>query len=220
MAPDDVVSPSWGFYFDFLSPYSYLASQRISDFPAFHALEPRPVVFGSILSARNAQGPGEIQLRRRAGLTDLLLLARHYGIPLEGPPRHPFNSVPALRVTLAVAPDQRRSLVDAFFRAAWARGEDLESFAVLGRILVETDIRDVDPEEASSQPELRKALKTSTKAFLERGGFGVPSFLIRDVLFFGHDRMEVAEAYAKGELDLDRSQLEAMLNRPQPPRLV
>jgi 2-hydroxychromene-2-carboxylate isomerase len=157
-------------------------------------------------------------VQRRAGLVDILLLAAHYGIPLEGPPKHPFNSVPAARVTLAVAAAQRRMVMDRFFRAAWAEGQDLENFEVLHRLLRECQV-DLDPEACASDRGLRQALKARTRSFIEAGGFGVPTLRVRDRLFFGHDRMELAEAYALGRIELDDRRLQAMLARPQPPRL-
>lgn len=207
------------FYFDYLSPYSFLASQRWPAFPELRGARCQPVVFGSILSHYGAKGPGEIPIRRRHGLADVLLLAAFHRIPFRGPPRHPFNSIYALRSTLAVEdPERRHALVRRYFRAAWSEGRDLEDTDVLRACLRDVGIEQ-DPEAAASDSRVRRTLKTETKRFIERGGFGVPTFEVNGFFFFGQDRMELAAASARGELTLDEAALDEMLGRPQPPRL-
>lgn len=208
------------FVFDYLSPYSYLAHRRLASFPRLARVEPTPVVLGSILSHRGVQGPGEEDRRRWAGLVDILLLAAQYGCPMVGPAKHPFNSVPAMRCTLAAPPDLRPAVSARFFDAAWGEGEDLEDHAVLRRLLAEAGAPRVDPEVAVYDKEIRAELKRTTKAFIEAGGFGVPTIWTDAHLFFGHDRLELANAFLDGQVRLDRDTLERMWSRPRPPRLT
>jgi 2-hydroxychromene-2-carboxylate isomerase len=205
------------FYFDFISPYSYLASQLLVRNPIDLLL--RPVVFGTMLAKRNAVGPGEIESRRRIGAEDTLMLAAHYGIPFEGPPTHPFNSIYALRSVCAVEEEQRMPLAQAYFRAAWARGESLEDLDVLKRCLAEVGIAQ-DPEATATDSRWRAALKSNTNEALERGAWGVPTFIVDDLLFFGHDRIELLRAYLEGRVALDREKLARILARPRPARIV
>ena len=105
------------FYFDFISPYSYLASQLIAREPAYRAIEFafRPAVFGTVLSRLGVKGQGEIPVRRRYGMQDVLLLASAYGLPIEGPPTHPFNAIYALRSVCAIADESVvRTCEDAY----------------------------------------------------------------------------------------------------------
>jgi 2-hydroxychromene-2-carboxylate isomerase len=209
------------FYFDFISPYSYLASALIAKRPELRAIDfaLRPVVLGTMLAKRNAVGPGEIESRRRWGAADALLLAARYDIPFEGPPSHPFNSIYALRSVCAVEERQRLPLAEAYFRAAWARGESLEDPAVLTRCLAEVGIAQ-DPEETASDGRWRALLKANTAEALERGAWGVPTFVAGDVLLFGHDRLELLSACVAGEVSLDREKLERILARPRPGRIT
>jgi 2-hydroxychromene-2-carboxylate isomerase len=209
------------FFFDFISPYSYLASQLLAKRQELAALdiEAKPVIFGSILSKLGVKGPGEIPSRRRLGLADAMMLASHYDLPFEGPPSHPFNSIYALRSVCAVADAKRRlALAQRFFEAAWAEGESLEDLSVLRRCIAECGL-EVDPEAAASAAENRQALKANTEALLALGGWGVPTFVAGDALFFGHDRLELLRAFIGGRATLDREKLERMLERPQPGRL-
>jgi len=207
------------FYFDFISPYSYIASQRIARDFSHWDLDYRPVVFGTMLSKRNAIGPGEIPSRRRIGLQDILLLAAHHSIPLRGPPSHPFNSIYALRSVCAVPdPVQKAKLCDRYFRAAWAENRDLADLNVLRECLAEVGI-DHDPEEIATTRRHRASLKENTKQALAAGAWGVPSFEIDGLMFFGQDRLMLLDAYLKGDLRLDERQLADILARPQPGRI-
>ena len=209
------------FYFDFLSPYSYLASALIARGDAGPLdLAYRPVAFGSMLARLRARGPGEIPSRRRIGLTDVLLLATLHGIPLIGPPTHPFNSIYALRSVCAVSEEAARGrLVAAYFKKAWAEGRSLEDLAVLRSALDEAGV-DQDPEAAATTRENREALKANIAEALDAGAWGVPTFAVDGLIFFGHDRLPLLRAYLDGRVTLDAERLDALLARPQPGRIV
>jgi 2-hydroxychromene-2-carboxylate isomerase len=245
-----VSGPEIQLYFDFISPYSYLACQLVATRPEYRDLRLvyRPVVFGTMLSRLGAKGPGEIPARRRQGLQDILLLAQLYDLPLAGPPTHPFNSLYALRSVLAAPREKQGALTTAYFAAAWGRGESLEDMAVLRRCLAEVGVEQ-DPEAAASDRVHRAALKANTAELLERGGWGVPSFglghpdgppragplgtslasgpaaqrSLEDpdgLLLFGHDRLPLLLAYVEGRVRQDPALLEALLARPQPGRIT
>ncbi len=208
------------FYFDFISPYSYLASQLVRRAPYDTIeLDYVPVTFGSILGKLGTKGPGEIPHRRKHQLMDVLMLARHLELPLEGPPTHPFNSVYALRSVCAVEdPKLRADLTTAYFAAAWGAGEALDDLAVLRRILAEVGVEH-DPEEVATTRDVRAALKANTKALLDLGGWGVPTFEVDGLLFWGQDRLDVLMAYLeRGEAPV--AERDAMLDRPQPGRII
>lgn len=210
------------FYFDFISPYSFLASQLLERTPAYQELdiEYRPVVFGTMLARLGAKGPGEIPSRRRIGLQDLILLCQDHGIPLEGPPTHPFNSIYAMRSVCGVEDHALRAKLTAlYFRKTWCEGESLEDLDVLRSCLAELGI-DQDPDEAASRRECRAELKANTKKALSQDVWGVPTFMVDDILFFGHDRLELLRRFVKGELEARPDQLATLLERPQPGRIT
>ena len=212
---------SVAFYFDFISPYSYLASQLVRRPPyAAIDLDYRPVVFGTMLSKLDVKGPGEIPARRRYGLQDVLLLAQLHGVPLEGPPTHPFNPIYALRSVCAIEdPETRARLATRYFAAAWAEGRDLADLDVLKACLEDVGIAQ-DPEASGTDRAMRAALKANTQALLGLGAHGVPSFVVDDLVFFGHDRLPLLQAYLEGRIRHDPARLEALLARPQPGRVV
>lgn len=210
------------FFFDFISPYSYLASQLIEKEPRYREISFRfrPTLFGTMLSRLGVKGPGEIPSRRRIGLQDVILLCQHHGLPLEGPPTHPFNSVYALRSVCDVEDEEKKGeLMRLYFRKTWGEGESLEDLDLLRACLAEVGV-DQDPDAAASKRENRAALKKNTKDALEAGCWGVPSFVVDGHVFFGHDRLDLLRSYLDGNLDLDAPKLEALLARPQPGRIT
>jgi len=86
------------FYLDFVSPYTYLALMRAHEFARANQVEwqLRPVVYGALLDVTGLVGPVEAPAKRRYTHRDILRSARLSGIPLAGPPEHPFRSLEAL----------------------------------------------------------------------------------------------------------------------------
>ncbi len=209
------------FFFDFISPYSYLASELLlRDEPLDLQLDYSPVVFGTFLARRNARGPGEDPRQREINLQDILMRAHYLGIPFEGPPAHPFNPVMALRSVCALQDGaDRRRLTHAYFRAGWKDGQPLDEPATLRRVLASLGI-DQDPEETLCSSPARQKLKKNTEFALERGATGVPTFLVDDVVFFGGDRIDLLKAYLAGTVTLDREKLRQILTRPGITRVV
>src|SRR5688572_29014077 len=107
-------------YFDFLSPFSYLHWQKVKALRATHVVEPVPVVFGAVLSAVGQLGPAEIPGKREFTYRHVLWQARAEGVPLVFPPAHPFNPLGVLRACIAAGstPDA----VDVIFDWIWRDG--------------------------------------------------------------------------------------------------
>ncbi|MGB1700435.1 MAG: DsbA family protein, partial [Nannocystaceae bacterium] len=88
------------FYFDFISPYAYLAFPEVLRLCENHqrTMIPTPVVFGAILTHHGHLGPAEIPSKRAYTFKHVLRLAHERGRDLTPPPGHPFNSLLALRM--------------------------------------------------------------------------------------------------------------------------
>ena len=118
------------FYFDVVSPYAYLAWWRARQ--ANIALTPRPVLLSALLAHWGNRGPAEIPSKRTTMVRDVMRRAANYGAPLAWPPRHPFSTVAAARLVLAVTePARRATLVDALFAAVWVNGAAIDEANVL-----------------------------------------------------------------------------------------
>ena len=112
-------------YFDFISPYSYLQSERLESLP--FAVRPRPVLFAGLLQHWGHKGPAEMPSKRVFTYRQVVWIARRDGIALRFPPRHPFNPIKVLR--LAIALGCELAAIHAIFRHIWAEGGEVETDA-------------------------------------------------------------------------------------------
>src|SRR5512146_708877 len=88
-------------YFDFVSPFSYLHVNMFDRIAIPLEIEPVPVLFAGLLKAAGSKGPAEIPAKRTQTYRYCTWLARTEGIPFRFPPRHPFNPLFALRLAIA-----------------------------------------------------------------------------------------------------------------------
>lgn len=177
-------------YFDVISPFAYLASQRLDSLPGEITLRPIPVLFAGLLNHWHTKGPAEIAPMRRFTFRHIAWLARRDGIPLRFPPCHPFNPLRLLR--LAIVLDDVAA-IQRLFRFVWAEGcsaDDAEAWAAL---VDELGIADADARIAA--PAVKSTLRDNTEAAIARGVFGVPTFAVDAELFWGYDAMPLLADY-------------------------
>jgi 2-hydroxychromene-2-carboxylate isomerase len=178
-------------YFDFVSPFAYLQSRRLSEFPADVRIVRRPVLFAGLLEHWKHKGPAEIAAKRRFTYRHVVWLARRLGVPLRFPPAHPFNPLHALR--LAIALDARASVIDAIFRFIWAQGRDVA--AEWPALCDELGI--VDAESLIEAAGAKRLLRENGRAALAAGVFGVPTLVVDGELFWGLDATDMALDYLR-----------------------
>ena len=121
-------------YFDFISPFSYLQAERLASLPV--TVHCKPVLFAGLLDHWGQKGPAEIGAKRRFTYRHVVWLAHKQGIPLKFPPSHPFNPLPLLR--LAVALGSGLDTVQTIFRFVWRDGllpDSNENLTVLAKSL-------------------------------------------------------------------------------------
>lgn len=181
------------FFFDPVSPYSWLASTEIADIEttsgvAVHAV---PVLFAGLLAAHGQKGPAEIPAKRAYTFRDVMRRAAGRGLTFRGPPTHPFNPLKALRMATAIDdPVSRTRYAIALLDAVWAHGEDATVEAVLLRVADRAGLDGGPLLGASSDSAVKHALRTRTDEAARAGIFGVPTFRLENELFWGADRIE------------------------------
>jgi len=206
------------FYFDFVSPYSYLALTQARTFEGHHGVrfEVRPVVYAKLLDATGLSGPAEIEVKRRYTFADVLRVAHRLGVPLAGPPAHPFRSLEALRALMLWREDDRAlDLAVALSTAAWGKGRDLTDVAVIADVVAAAgfDVQDL-ARRVTSGP-VKQALADATAAAVRAGVFGVPTFVVGDEMFWGQDRMADLAEHVAGRLPAMSKAAAPMLARPR-----
>lgn len=203
------------FFFDFLSPFSYLAWQELKKSELKFTMH--PVALGPLLNHWEIKGPGEITPKREFLLKQCFRMATEKGIPFTTPKTHPFNSLYALRLALGCsAQDEQFKVVDLLWSAGWDQGIDMGEPDELIRILNEGGLNGQEIYERSFSKEARAELKKNIQEAIGSGVFGVPSFLVDDELFWGQDSLKYLEQFLKGEDLLDREKYEkAIANTPR-----
>jgi 2-hydroxychromene-2-carboxylate isomerase len=203
-------------YFDYISPYSYLAWVKVQEIAARHrrALEPVPILFAAILDARGARGPAEEPARRAYLIKDLMRRAHDLGVPLELPPAHPFNPLLPLRVTsLAMAPEIRHALVDHLFAATWAGGGGITDRKIVASIAHEVGLPEGALADAET-PENKARLKRATDEAIAAGAFGVPTMVADGEMFFGSDSLPHLDRFLAGGDPIDPDVVERWMRLP------
>ncbi len=187
------------FYFDFVSPYAFIAWTKVHAVALRHGREvqPIPVLFAGLLEHHGQKGPAEIPSKRLYTYKDAHRKAARAGI--EGfrmPPAHPFNPLVALRVATLAS-----EAIDPLFRAAWIEGTAIDTqeavTLALGRAGLDGErlVR-----EAQGQA-IKDRLRAATAEAVTHGVFGVPTAFVPETgeIFWGSDSLELLDAHLRGE---------------------
>lgn len=187
------------FSFDPVSPYAYLAFERLPEVlqGLSYEVSYEPILFAGLLQHWGQKGPAEIAPKRDWTYRQVGWLAHHLGVPLQLPQQHPFNPLVLLRLTLASSPaglTPKRWVCEQVLRHVWRGGADANEPARLAA-LAQTLAPQRDPAGAQVKDELRAA----TADAAARGVFGVPSVEVDGRLFWGLDGLDLLSAFLRGD---------------------
>lgn len=185
------------FYFDFLSPYSYLAWTwvRQQDYN-FNFI---PVPLGTLIRHYETKGPAEITPKRNFLFKNCLRYAVLKGLAFNPPKILPFNSLYALRMSLREnsGVDQFK-IIDLIFKLGWEKGQDLGDEQVILQEISSYGIDGKELLEKVATPQSRKILKENAANALSQGVFGVPTFIVNGELFWGNDSIDHLKLFLQG----------------------
>lgn len=187
------------FYFDPVSPYAYLAFERLPQAleGCSYTVNYRPVLFAAFLSRYGHKGPAEIAPKRAWTMRQVAWLAHRHGLPLTLPAQHPFSPVALLRLLLACAPAgglPNRRQVELVLRHVWVGGADANDPARLQALAAQLQ----PPRDPQSQA-VKDELRAATDAAAARGLFGVPTVAVGERLFWGLDALDMVAACLQGD---------------------
>jgi 2-hydroxychromene-2-carboxylate isomerase len=168
-------------YFDVVSPYSYLCLHRLEGLDVAY----KPVLFAGLLNHFGQKGPAEIPAKRQWTYRWCTWWAKELGIPFRFPAAHPFNPLQHLR--LAIAAGCTPEAVRRIFESVWTTGQDAaQGFDGLCSQL------GVKAEQLALAKDV---LRQNTEEAAARGVFGVPSFVVDGEVFWGADAVDFVKAY-------------------------
>lgn len=184
------------FYFDFSSPYAYLAAARIDAVAAEmgRAVRWRPILLGAIFKVTSGQPLVMKPLHADYLRHDVARCARRWHIPLAQPFPSVFGALAASRgfywLEAQGASHLPAGFARAIFNAHWADGRDMALPENVLDVATGLGIDRDAIEKGIAEPAIKERLKTETDAAIARGVFGAPYFLVDGEPFWGADRME------------------------------
>jgi 2-hydroxychromene-2-carboxylate isomerase len=187
------------FFYDFRSPYSYLAFTQLQDMNvdiAFHLMKILTVMdrVGNVPTTITCAAKG------RYARMDLARWAGRYGITLNPSDMRANDGDALSRAVLAATPADRAAVTLALYRAIWSDGQTLANAADVVAALDAAGIDTTAIATGIDAPETVAQLDANTDEAVERGVFGSPSIFVGDTMFFGNDRIDfVREAIAQQE---------------------
>ena len=180
-------------FFDVISPFSYLALGEIEELAQTMTIVYRPVLFAGLLAHWKHLGPAEIPPKRIHTYRLCIFEAERRGMRFRFPPSHPFNPLKPLRLLAALdaAPRAVRTVMDRI----WRDGVDLSVEENWGGTCTALGLEVAAANALVEAAETKAKLKANTDAAIAAKLFGVPTLQIGDELFWGADALPMARAY-------------------------
>lgn len=191
------------FYYDFTSPYTYIASTRIEKICEDNGaeLEWKPFFMGGLFVDMGVKAPIDIANKFAYVKQDTRDLAKHYGVDFKFPAVFPLRSVKPMRGAFAAAEKGKLTeYTHEMFRLFWTKGWDLGEDKVLGKAVAGIGI---DPGwfiARIGEQEIKDRLREETSKAAARGVFGAPTIFVGNKMFWGNDRLDYVDEYLKGRL--------------------
>jgi 2-hydroxychromene-2-carboxylate isomerase len=186
------------FYFDFISPYAYLAFEKMPEvlMGLSYGVTYKPVLFAGVLQHHGQLGPAEIRPKRDWTYRQVLWQAHAAGIDLQMPAAHPFNPLGLLRLAVACGETAgcNRYVTETIFHHVWRSGADAADPQRLQAL-----VQQLAPKRDLNNDEVKAQLKANTAEAITRGLFGVPTMAVDGKLFWGFDALPMLCDYLQGD---------------------
>jgi len=188
------------FYFDFSSPYGYLASEKIDELAARFARKVlwRPVLLGVIFRATGGAPLTTLPLKGRYSLHDFSRSARFLGVPYVQPEKFPLPTQQAARAYYWLHDQDcaaARAFAHAVYRAFFRDGRDVSETGLVLELAAQQGADRATLAAALEGAELKERLKAENDAALQKGVFGSPYIVVDGEPFFGADRLPQIERW-------------------------
>ena len=191
------------FYFDYGSPYSYLADTQVEAIAqrSGATLVRKPMLLGGVFKATGNHSPAELPQKSKWSGFDMPLWARHYGVPFQRNPFFPVNTLALMRGAAAAQIDGTfERYHPAVYKAMWVDGRNPNDMKEIAAVLAAAGL---DPAKVGARiqdQDVKDRLKATTEEAVARGVFGAPTCFVDNMMFFGNDRLPFVEMALKGEL--------------------
>ena len=183
------------FYFDFVSPYSFLAHKVINKLERKNSIKIKykPILLGGLHNLHGIKAPAFIPAKAKHMIRDCKLIAEKNKIKFKFNSYFPIKSLNLMRGVLVAEEDNYKSYyIDTIFNAIWKDGLDMNDENIIQKILKNLNVNPKTFLLRVASSAIKESLKKKTNDAYEKGIFGAPSFVANNKIFWGQDRLEFA----------------------------
>ena len=187
------------FYFDVISPYSYIAHKKIQKIKESQKVifNYKPILLGGLHNLAGINAPAFNKYKMKNMQSDCELVSKKNNISFMWNSKFPINSLSIMRGYISLNETQKDDYLNTFFDAYWKDNLDLSSEKEFSELLGSLKIDSKNFFEKIKQQSIKDNLKKLTSDAFEKEVFGAPTFIVNNKIFWGQDRLE----YALEELD-------------------
>ena len=186
------------FYFDFISPYAYLAYKKIQSLPKDIKIKYKPVLLGALHNLEGITAPAFIKPKLKHMISDCDLIANKNKSNFIWNSKFPINSLSVMRGYLFINAENRELYLNVMFDAYWKDNLDISNEKILKNLIEKCKINSSKFFDGIKDLKIKDELKSITQEAHDKGIFGAPTFVVNNKIFWGQDRLEFAlEEYNK-----------------------
>ena len=182
------------FYFDVISPYSYIAHKKIQKIIDNQKIifNYKPIFLGGLHNLAGISAPAFNKYKMKNMQNDCELVSKKNDISFTWNLKFPINSLSIMRGYLSVNNNQKEEYLNIFFNAYWKDNLDLSSEKEFSKLLETLKIDDKVFFKKIKQQSIKDDLKKLTSDAFNREIFGAPTFVVNNKIFWGQDRLKYA----------------------------
>jgi 2-hydroxychromene-2-carboxylate isomerase len=180
------------FYFDFISPYTYLAYKKIQSLPKNIKINYKPILLGGLHNLEGITAPAFIRPKLKHMINDCLLIAKKNNFYFKWNSKFPINSLNIMRGYYVINFKNKDKYIETMFNAYWKDDLDISKEEILKPLLDQCKIDKNIFFKTIKDLVIKENLKEATKNAHEKGIFGAPTFIVNNKIFWGQDRLEFA----------------------------
>ena len=183
------------FYFDFISPYSFLAHKEVRKIENKIGIKIRykPVLLGGLHNLHGIKAPAFIPAKAKFMIRDCKLIAEKNKIKFKFNSYFPIKSLNLMRGVLVAEEDNIKNYyIDNIFNSVWQDGLNMNDDNIVQKILKNLNVNPKTFTLRTASSSIKDSLRKKTNEAYEKGIFGAPTFVSNNKIFWGQDRIEFA----------------------------
>jgi len=185
------------FYFDFVSPYSFLAHKQIRKIEKKEGIKIRykPILVGGLHNLHGIKAPAFIPAKAKHMIRDCKLIAAKNGVKFKFNSYFPIRSLNLMRGVFVAEEDNIKSYyIDSIFNTIWQDGLNMNDQVIVEKVLKNLNVNPKTFILRSTSSLIKDSLRKKTNDAYEKGIFGAPNFVVNNKIFWGQDRIAFALA--------------------------